>query len=206
MARRFASRTQARAEGARQRPSREGTSAPRCEVRVKPRCPADRLAAGIDAASTARRCQCQTKNGCGFLHPLRCWRGRVGRGLDRREPGRSGWKPPVRQPRPLNAANVASARSKSKLRNPRNPSRPGEDSGARERRAKPLPTLPHTDVVGQREAQRAPTAMVAGVDPATSRRMTGCFAQDDEMRRAGRDASRRLTRCVAQDDGMLRAG
>jgi len=45
-----------------------------------------------------------------FFNTPRCWRGRVGRGLDRREPGRSGWKPPVRQPRPLNAANLASAR------------------------------------------------------------------------------------------------
>jgi hypothetical protein len=96
---------------------------------------------GLDGPSMPKP---QQKIAVSSLNTPRCWRGRVGRGLDRREPGRSGWKPPVRQPRPLNAANMASARRRSKLRNPRNPSRPGEDSGARERRAKPLPTLPHT--------------------------------------------------------------
>src|SRR6201986_5225881 len=68
--------------------------------------------------------------------------GRVGGGLDRSEPGRSGRTVPVRQPRLLDAANMASARWQSKLRSPRNPSRPGEDSGARERRAEPRPSLP----------------------------------------------------------------
>jgi hypothetical protein len=118
-----------------------------------------------------------------FLHLPRCWRGRVGRGLDRREPGRSGWKPPVRQPRPLNAANVASARGKSKLRNPRNPSRPGEDSGARERRAKPLPTLPHTEAVANAKRKRR-----KGPGRRYGRGGSCDFAQDDKTLRSRKSA------------------
>ena len=138
----------------RPRPSREGAPAPPSEVRVKPGAPP----IGRPRASTRPRWPVDAKVkqeiGMVFLHPPRCWRGRVGRGLDRREPGRSGWKPPVRQPRPLSAANMASARSRSKLQNPRNPSRPGEDSGARERRAKPLPTLPLAEAVVSAKRKR----------------------------------------------------
>ena len=50
---------------------------------------------------------------------------------------------------------MASARRRSTLRSPRNPSRPGEDSGARERRTEPRPGLPlATTPPGTPAAQR----------------------------------------------------
>ena len=118
----------------------------------------------IDAASTARRCHDSSKKWrCIFLHPPRWRRGRVGRCLDRSEPGRSGRTPPVRQPPPLRAARTASARTPQEPQSPRNPSRPGEDSGARERRAKCLPDLPPAK---QRPARSVPRT--APTRPASS--------------------------------------
>ena len=139
---------------------RSAGTAIRCSRQA--RRPADRLAAGIDAASMARRCQC----------PYQKWRWFF---FTRPGAGAAGWagawiagNRDVAGGSPRSANHVvergptASARTQSKLRNPRNPSRPGEDSGARERRAKPLPTLPHTKAVASAKrtaaADRGPAA------------------------------------------------
>jgi len=157
--------------------------------------PAKSMAAGIDAASMARRGQSPFKYGDGFSPPAQLLARQGGQGLGSQGTGTSRVEAPGPPTTPLNAANVASARSRSKLRNPRNPSRPGEDSGARERRAKPLPTLPHTEAVASAKRRRHKR------HKRRRRRRHGrggsCdFAQDD------RQAQRRS---VAQIRGSLRS-
>jgi hypothetical protein len=102
------------------------------------------LAAGIDAASMARRCQEPSQKTANvFLHQLTRWRGRVGRGSDRRRARRDAGGSPRSALDDVERDPTASARGQSKPRNPLNPAVQAGFRRTASRRAEPLPTLSH---------------------------------------------------------------
>ena len=143
----------ARRRRRRVRRSREGAPAPWPAIRVKPSPRVAALAAGIDAASMARRCQNpQPKKANVFLHPPSRRRGRVGRGSDRRRARRDAGGSPRSALDEVERGPIASARSKSKLRNPLNPAVQAGFRRTASRRAEPLPTLSHAKQTPARSA------------------------------------------------------
>ena len=90
--------------------TRRRAGAMACDSRQARR-PARALAAGIDAASMARRCQEPLQKMANvFLHPLTRWRGRVGRGSDRRRARRDAGGSPRSALEELERGQAASAR------------------------------------------------------------------------------------------------
>jgi hypothetical protein len=160
---------------------RSAGTAARCSRQT--RCPARTPAAGIDAASMARRCQSPLRNRECFLHLLTSRRGRVGWGFDRRRDRRDAGGSPRSANHLIERGPTASARNSSKLGNPLNPAVQAGFRRTASRRAEPQPSLSQarrgpaakrststkSTVMTTRPARRV---LMACVDPATSRRMT----------------------------------
>ena len=111
-------------------------------LRVKPGAPPERWPRAstrprwpVDAKAPFKNCEC-------FSQPADTPARQGGQGFrSQARPARRGWKPPVRQSRPLNAANMASARCHSKPRNPLNTAVQAGFRCTASRRAEPLPSL-----------------------------------------------------------------
>jgi len=171
MARRFASRTHARRKAPRRRLSREGAPAPRSEVRVKP----GARRGGRPRASTRPRWPVDAKS------QTKKWRWSFSTHRGARAAGWAGARiagslsfdgPDDRLPLvvPSAARRHRAVQSKHRARAKRR--RVAKAS----RRAEPQPGLSHSEAAAsaKRKRRRQRTAaVIAGVDPATSRRMTG---------------------------------